>query len=220
MNLPDDVEIIFVDDGSDPPLNYRMGLKNFTIYYTNDKRPWTQGLARNLGASKAIGEYLFFTDIDHILTKEAIEAVRNFEGDKMVFRRMFGILNQHGQIINDVESVLKFGLSQRRFRQRGLNGGFHGNTYAIKKTVFQLLGGYDPKYCESGFHVGKRYMSEERNFNNKYDRRVIRGKLQPPVIGPNIYVFPTSKFRQDGDNNPYGLFHSLSLEQIPQPMKS
>ncbi len=60
MRLPKDVEIILVDDGSNPPLNYETcGLRNLRILYTNDKRPWTQGLARNMGAKVAKGEYLF-----------------------------------------------------------------------------------------------------------------------------------------------------------------
>ena len=55
MDLPDSVEFIFVDDGSEPPLTGEM--RNLTFYYTHDKRPWTQGLARNLGATNAKGEY-------------------------------------------------------------------------------------------------------------------------------------------------------------------
>lgn len=220
MNLPNDVEIIFVDDGSNPPLNYQnCGLRNFYIYFTNDKRAWTQGLARNLGASKAIGEFLFFTDIDHILSKEAIEAVRNFDGDKMVFHRNFGILDRKGNIINDVKSMLAFGLDPIWYRRRGLSGGTHGNTYAIRKTVFDKMGGYDRRYCEDEFHTGGRFMGEERNFNIRWDRLQTKEKVKVQVLGPDIYVYPTSKFRADRNNNPFGLFHRLSLEQIKQPRK-
>src|SRR3990167_5020847 len=77
MNLPDDVEFIFVDDGSDPPLHITdYELKNLRIHHTNDKRPWTQGLARNAGAKLATGKYFLMTDIDHIISREAIEDVR------------------------------------------------------------------------------------------------------------------------------------------------
>lgn len=218
MNLPNDVEFVFVDDGSNPPLKYHNGLRNLTWYYTNDKRPWTQGLARNLGASKAIGEYFLFTDIDHIITREAIEAVRNFDGDKMIFHRYFAIFDRYGNIHNDPKTVLDFGLDRQRYRKRGLSGGVHGNTYAIRREIFFMLNGYDRKYCENGFHVGGKYMSEERDFNRRYERLVIAGKVKQQVNGPKIHVYPTSKFRADRDNNPRGLFHSLSLEQTPQPM--
>src|SRR3990167_857853 len=87
MQLPDDIEFIFVDDGSDPPLNVNdYQLKNLRIIATNDKRNWTQGLARNFGARESFGEYLFMTDIDHIISREAIDAAYNFTGEKMVFR--------------------------------------------------------------------------------------------------------------------------------------
>ncbi len=213
MRLPRDVEIIFVDDGSNPPLDYRTcGLRNFYIYFTNDKRPWTQGLARNLGAAQSKGEFLLFTDIDHILTKEAIEAVRNFNGDKMSFPRHFGILDLRGNIVCDKKSMLEFGLNPVRWH-RGGAAGFHGNTYAIRKTIFDAIGGYDKRFCQSMFHVGGKWMSEERKFNIKWQNycRRVPGLLE--VIGPKVYHYPTSKFRTDGDNNPFGLFHSLSLEQ-------
>ena len=219
MRLPNNVEIIFVDDGSNPPLSYEnCGLRNFRILYTNDKRPWTQGLARNMGAKAATGEYLFFTDIDHIISKEAIDAVLVFDKDRMVFPRNFGILSRNGDIISDMKSMLDFGLNPARVRgNRGFSGGFHGNTYAVKKTVFDVIGGYEPSLCTQGYHMGGRGWSEESYFNARF-RRLQRRGLVTEVIGPPIYHYPVSKFRADGDNNPFGLFHKLSLKQVPQPM--
>lgn len=218
MNLSDEVEFIFVDDGSERSLSGEM--KNLTFYYTYDKRPWTQGLARNLGASKAKGEYLFFTDIDHIITMEAIDAALKFTGDRMVFPRYYGILDEDGNIISDVDSMLKFGLSPYRVKTRRgyLCAGIHGNTYSVRKEVFDKIGGYYKRYCETMFHRGGKHQSEESKFNSIYRNMVYRGEVEADVIGPRIYHFPISKFRADGDNNPFGLFHSLSLEQIPQPM--
>lgn len=219
MPLPEDVELVLVDDGSNPPLSPIPGALNLTLLHTYDKRPWTQGLARNMGAAAARGQYLLFTDIDHILTRDAIDAARTFTGDKMSFRRYFGILDRNGSIICDPESMLAFGLSPRHYRRRGLSGGVHGNTYAIRASIFRFLGGYDRRHCEQGFHVGGKYMSEERDFNRRYDRLCLKGEAQWQVLGPNIYHYPTSKFHKDGNNNPHGLFHGLSLEQTPQPCK-
>jgi len=223
MNLSDEVEFIFVDDGSEPPLNNGMvkaEIKNLSFYFTNDKRPWTQGLARNMGASKATGEYLFFTDIDHVITKEVIDDVLRFDGDKMIFPRYFGILDEKGNIISDKKSMLDFGLNPARVKtHRGIMcAGFHGNTYAIKKSIFEMMGGYDPHYCQSMFHVGGRFQSEESKFNSRYRNLIVSGEVKDQVIGSRIYCYPVSKFRTDRNNNPFGLFHSLSLEQVPQPM--
>ena len=221
MRLPRDVEIIFVDDGSNPPLSYETcGLRNFRILYTNDKRPWTQGLARNMGAKAATGDYLFFTDIDHMITREAIEEVLKFSGDRMVFPRHFGILSRNGDLIIDRKSLIDFGLNPVRLRgRRGFSGGFHMNTYAVKKIIFDLIGGYEPSLCTQGYHMGGKGWSEESYFNARFKRMERKG-LVNEVIGPIIYHYPVSKFRTDGDNNPFGLFHGLSLKQVPQPMKT
>jgi len=218
MNLSDEVEFIFVDDGSNPPLKGEM--KNLKFLYTNDKRPWTQGLARNMGAKEAKGTLLFLTDIDHIITKEAIESVLEFDGDKMVFPRHYGILDEHGVLVNDEGSMVKFGLHPARVRTRRghLCAGIHGNTYAIRKKIFDWIKGYDSRFCQSKFHVGGRFMSEERKFNNKYDSLIARELVKDSVVGPKIYFFPVGRYRVDNENNPFGLFHKLSLEQVPQPM--
>lgn len=220
MNLPNDVEFIIVDDGSDPPLNYEnCGLRNLRIIYTNDKRPWTQGIARNIGAKEAKGEYLLMTDIDHIITKEAIEAVRNFDGDKMTFFRYFGIFDRRGNLITDADTLLQFGMHPRYIRRK-LCGGMHTNTFAIKKSVFEMMKGYNKNFCEFRFHAGgKVCMSEDRDFALRWGRLDKRKKVKPDVLGPNIYFYPTGRFHVTGDNNPGGLFHSLSLEQVPQPDK-
>lgn len=219
MNLSDEVEIIFVDDGSNPPLSFpELAFKNLAIYYTNDKRPWTQGLARNLGAEKATGEYIMFTDIDHFYTYECIQQVTKFTGDRMVFPRYYGILDEEGNIVDNIPRLIEFGLDPNRLRgRRGICGGFHGNSFAIKRSVFFELGCYKERWCNGMMHQGKR-KGEDSYFNGTYTKAVNAGKVKESVTGPKMYVFPTGKFRSDGDNNPFGLFHALSHEPTPQPM--
>lgn len=218
MNLPDEVEIIFVDDGSNPPLLSEEKLKNFTILYTNDKRPWTQGLARNMGAKFATGEYLMFTDVDHFYSKECIEAVLSFTGDKMVFPRYYAYLDEDGNTIDDINKVLDFGLHPGRLTgRRGNSGGFHSNSFAMKREIFFRLGGYRESWCTGMMHQGKR-KGEDSYFTWRYTKAAMSGVYTHQVTGPKMYVFPIGKFHKDGDLNPYGLFHGLSHEPVPQPM--
>lgn len=199
MNFSDDVEFIFVDDGSDPPITGEM--KNLTIYQTGNKLAWTQGLGRNLGASKAKGEYLFMTDIDHVISKEAIEDALKFEGNRMMFRRQIGVLDENGDLKQDKETLLDWGYESDR-----LSASVHGNTFVIKKSIFEELGGYDEKACTWGYHPASR-RGDDCFFNSKWNRKY-RGYVCP--YGRDIYHFPVGRYNKSGDLNPKNMFHDLS----------
>jgi len=213
MKLPDDIEFVFVDDGSNPPLDAKdYQLKNLRIMMTNDKRNWTQGLARNLGAREAIGEYLFMTDIDHILSKEALLAAHDFIGDKMVFPRYIAVLTIGGRIRQDSAILQAYGFDMNRY-QRGrkrLYASFHGNTFVMKKETFWKLGGYKSKHCLYGYHAPVK-KGEDCYFNTQWKHYAAEQGLKIE-IGPKIFLFPVGRFNKAGDNNPRGLFHGLSYE--------
>ena len=141
MDLPDDIEIIFVDDGSEPPLHDDVGLPNFTMLYTNDKRPWTQPIARNKGVRHAKGEYVICTDIDHIITRDLITAVEEISTDVLRFKREFGVLDSEGNFTQDPAVLLHYGLPKHRVRKRGFRIRPHSNSYAICRELFLELGG-------------------------------------------------------------------------------
>lgn len=215
MNLPDDIEFIIVDDGSNPPLNCKEYiLRNLTILKTNDKRPWTQGLARNMGAKHAKGEYLLMTDIDHILPRPVIDAAYNFTGDKMVFHRSIAVLDEDGNLTQDIEVLKQYGYDPNRSRK--LSAGSHGNTFAIRKALFHELGGYNPRRCYYGYHAPVR-MGEDCYFNSAW-KIYSRANGLRNTTGPEIYIFPVGRFNISGDSNPMGLFHQLSYDPVQQPM--
>ncbi len=200
LELPDSIEIIFIDDGSDPPLHFPgHGLRNFEIYPSGDKRPWSQACARNRGAKIAEGEYLLMTDIDHILTREAIAAVHCFGGDKMRFGREYGVLSHSGRIDRRPETLFRYGLDRKQYARRGLKRVGHTNSFAIRSDVYQALGGYDPRYCNRPTTGNKG----DRYFHNLYQRLAQAGALQPTVMGPVIYTYPGLP------EDPLELFHQL-----------
>ncbi|MCK4686637.1 MAG: glycosyltransferase [Candidatus Lokiarchaeota archaeon] len=209
MNLSDDIEFIFIDDGSNPPL--KCNLKNSRIYTTNNKLAWTQGLGRNLGAEKANGKYLLMTDIDHIISKEAINDVYNFTGDKMIFKRFFAILTKEGELKQDLEILKKYGFDESRIEKRGLYASVHGNTFAIKKTTFDLLGGYSQESCTRGYHPAHR-RGDDCKFNVKWNEYARKNNIQP-VVGSDMYIFPIGRYHINNEQNPKGLFHNLSYKQ-------
>lgn len=200
INLP--IEVIIVDDGSTPPIPS-------ANYFTNNKLAWTQGLGRNLGASHAQGEYLLMTDIDHIISKEALMDALDFNGAFMRFPRYFGILDENGNLKTDIKSLLEYGMHPRYSKCPRTTS--HKNTFLIKKSIFDLIGGYQDRWCNYGFHPLTRkgddcyFDSAWKKFSKK------NGLIQE--FGSPIYTFPNGRFHRHGDLNPHGLFHDLSHKQ-------
>ena len=199
MNLPDDIEIIIIDDGSEPALEGN--IKNLTMFATNDKRPWTQPVARNIGAKMAKGEYLICTDIDHILSRKLIDLVYTTDYDVVRFRREPGVLDENGNFTQDMDVLHAYGYEERR----GLHMSAHGNSYAIKRDLFLQLGGSQqresyPNRDELSIKRGLRKMGDSVRMLNKEGR-------------PTIYMIPNGRYCGSKDYNPFGLFHGLSRER-------
>lgn len=210
LNLPDNIEIIFIDDGSDPPISFpNHRLKNFNIYPTGDKRPWSQACARNLGAKIAEGEFLLMTDIDHILTREAIATVENFTGDKMRFSRAYAVLDKHGKINQKPKTLFKYGLSRQHYKRRGLSAIRHTNTFAIRRSIYFEIGGYPERFCNrpKGGNKG------DRTFYNQYKKHFLDGKCEPEVVGPQILTYPGLPL------DPLGVFHKLKRYPKGTPLR-
>ena len=198
MYLPWDVELIIVDDGSEPPLkDYCKNIYEETKFIeTNDKRDWSQPCARNTGAEVARGKYLLFTDIDHILTLEAINAVRAFDGDKIMFPRQWMVLTEDGQTTQELQILMDYGLAEPLIEHRYLEAGMHANTFGIKKSIFEIMDGYDESFC------GK-YGGDDTNFAERYRQLHLEGIVKRHVMGPPIGVYPDP--RKDVKN----IFHNL-----------
>lgn len=196
MPLPEEVELILVDDGSEVPIQGEM--KGLKIIQTNDKRPWTQPLARNLGAKYAQGEYLICTDIDHIISKELINRVLVGDYDVYHFKRQAGVLNEDGSFTQDMNVLKQYGLPERPLRLPA-----HGNSYAIKRWVFLALGGSQQKEVYPN--------RDEIPIKRGVKRMVEKGEITliPDDDRPTIYMFPNGRFCGDRDYNPFGLFHNL-----------
>jgi hypothetical protein len=174
-----DCELIFADDGSDPPLrpiieqdfghsvkedpenvfHYDLGFA-FRLFVTNDFRPWTQPLARNNMAKFAEGQKLLMTDIDHIITEDAIRFALIYPGARAYFQERIGYLDSSNCVIES-EKLL---------------GVFHPNTFVMSKTVFlDDLKGYGEKtFCVYGTDTG--------DLLDRYGNLILQKKVFPPVI--------------------------------------
>ncbi len=207
LNLPDEVEVVIVDDGSDVPIKFVTDSvkPNFklSIYETNDKRPWTQPAARNLGAKMARGNYCVFTDIDHIITNKVVEEAMNPRADVIRFKREVAILDGEGRFVQDIAVLKEWG-----FDRDGFKIAPHGNSYIFRRQLFFDLGGVDTTYVGTGKYPNR----EEVPLKKKLKALVERGEatLIDDDTRPTIYMMPNGHYCGNKDYNPFGLFHKLT----------
>src|SRR5262245_43804341 len=178
--LPDDWEFILLD-GSQPALPMPGDRpRNFTLIYTGNMAPWTQSVARNLGARLARGHYLFFTDIDHIVTREAVEAVGRFTGSRMLFHRSFAVL-EAGCVCRDRAVLQEYGWNEQEETRLAAGGNMHQNTFAIRRELFLdgMQGGYDESLCAGG-----KYGGDDVEFNERYAKLIALGQAESDILGP------------------------------------
>jgi glycosyltransferase involved in cell wall biosynthesis len=210
IGIPDDTELIIVDDGSDPALEIETTIP-LTVLKTNDFRPWTWPVARNAGARMARGEYFLMTDLDHIISRELIDTVRSFTGDHMRFHREFAVLDENGDFTQDPDVLETYGWPRDRMETRGFRFTPHRNQFAIHKDLYWKIGGFRED------RIGMPYpQREDGDFAKKWRLIHEAGGMKDfdEVVGyehrPILYMFPNGKYCGDVDHNPFNLFHTLT----------
>jgi hypothetical protein len=205
IGIPDDTEILIVDDDSDPPLEYH-GPLPLRIIQTHDPRPWAWAPARNMGARAARGEYLLMYDLDHFCNRDLIDFIRGFNGDKVQFLRQFAVLREDGTFAQDVPTLVDYGWPASRLERKGFSIPPHPNMFAMKADVFWDLGGYREDW------VGRPYpQGEDSDFKRKWHKARVAGVYDVCEYRPVIYVFPCGKLvGHDVDYDKKGLFHKLT----------
>jgi hypothetical protein len=216
LNDLDDVEIIFVDDGSDPPIQVpECRLHRFTLLATHDTHPWTWAIARNVGAKAAVGEHLIMVDLDHILSRALIDRCRALTEDRVGFLREFGVLDEHGVFTQDPATLVAYGLPEERSSGRGLHVGYHRNMYCMRRSLYWDLGGYR----EDMVYILSYPQPVEQLFHKAFDARMAAGGITQSLQRPMIYLFPNGQHCKGGDvdTNPFGLFHTLTRKTARNP---
>jgi predicted glycosyltransferase involved in capsule biosynthesis len=190
--LTPECELILVDDGSTPSLRQTCDSVPkdyaFILHCTNDRRPWTQPRARNIGATLAETPKLLFFDIDHILTEEVIALCLAYTGDKLHWVRHPGVLDEAGNILTDRATLLAHGMTDQ-------TSGVHANSFLIRRELFERLGGYHERFCG-------RYGGDDIDFNERYERLCRAGLARPAEVQGSGYYYPDPAFDR-------ALFHKL-----------
>lgn len=127
-------EVILVDDGSpnSPAIDVTRpeGLPRLRIYRVKMDTPWHQHGARNLGAKEADGQWLFMSDMDHVLPPSSL-------------RKLFECVN--GGKIYTFARLDSWTMQPTLREGGGLR--LHPNTFAMTRELYWQIGGYDEDYC-------------------------------------------------------------------------
>ena len=142
-------EVILVDDASQKfpakPIVAEYPRDNIILYRIHKDYGFNAHGARNLGASVATGDWVFFIDMDQVLTPEfcesLIEQVSRTPKDHFVW-----VCESHNTHV------------------RGVNP----NTFCARITDFEKTGGYDEEI--KGWHMGDRLFRERLDYFCKPDR--------------------------------------------------
>lgn len=193
--------LVIVDDGSkpaisiDPPTNFIAAIIHIPPHQTK----WTQTRARNTGARSCPGsEFIFFADVDHIITPEALAIADSFTGDMLRFPRKTGALDENGKLLTNEEDLLQFGAAPSELGPPHKDGRPNATVCLVRRTIQKAIGGFNETFCG-------QYGIEGTEYKKRYERNALDGKCKPPELSPvGIYVFPNPKA------NHQDLFHSLS----------
>jgi len=124
IELMKKLHFVLVDDCSkskaDLAINFPI---NLALLRVTDNIPWNQPGAKNLGFKFAKTDWVFTSDIDHVLQPEMCKKLIELKKDK--------------------KTVYYFS----RLTDKGESRGSHPNSFLIHKDVFWELGGYDEDFC-------------------------------------------------------------------------
>ena len=125
------VRFLIIDDGSpNRPLKKRDVPKDWTLYQITEDVGWNNEGAKNLAMKVAETEWVVLLDIDHILFPDSFRNLHKITGlnynQAPFFRRPIRV-REDGAIVPNEDPIRQFS----------------ANSYAITRTYFWELGGYD-----------------------------------------------------------------------------
>lgn len=129
------LHVVIVDDGSPrmPALTHvaqpieNLGLASFRLYRTSVDVRWNWLFCRNLGASVATTDWIFMTDIDHVMPAKTLARILEAPLDAHKAYRMSRV---------DAPEHTPYKP--------------HPNTWLMTRAMFDKVGGYDERF--SGFY--------------------------------------------------------------------
>ena len=146
----DSLEVIVVDDASAVGVDGVLDLHR--VRYIRVDKNSGPGVARNQGAAAATGEILAFTDSDCIVLEDWFVKIRSAMEDPAVVAVAGGYSDAYAK---SLVSWARF-LEARHYHQkeRGLVNSFVAANFAVRKEVFEEVGGFPPERLSEDLLLG------------------------------------------------------------------
>ncbi|MBI2915726.1 MAG: glycosyltransferase [Elusimicrobia bacterium] len=131
-------EILVVDSSPNPP---SLNGETATLIHTHPRL--NPGAARNLGARKASGEWLFFLDSDVALNPESEGAIKMILKDPSA--QMCSGIYDHQQSQDNFFSQIQDRILLYRIQNKAPDGShlFSSSHFLIRKSIFDQIGGFN-----------------------------------------------------------------------------
>jgi hypothetical protein len=114
--------------GEERPAAVDLGLASFRLYRTLVDVRWNWLFCRNLGASEAATDWIFMTDIDHVMPKKTL--ARLLDVEKLDPKKAYRMSRVDAPAMTPYKP--------------------HPNTWLMTRDLFDKIGGYDERF--SGFY--------------------------------------------------------------------
>lgn len=154
------IEVVIVDDCSPQPavdVDRPEGLPVLRIFRVAEDRPWWQHGARNVGAHEAEGPWLLLTDMDHVLTADAADAL---------LKRIGQLDASTAYFLHRIEADTGLPTVNEAGQHKP-----HPNSFVMTRDLYWRVGGYDEDYCgvygTDGLFKTRLFAMAERGFLKK-----------------------------------------------------
>ena len=132
--------------------------------------------ARNLGASAASGEILFFVDADVVVAPDAVRRVVGFLEDAPAYAAVFGCYDDAPEAPGRVSRIRNLLHRHVHIQHAGDASTFWTGCGAVRRAAFDAVGGFDP--CQK--------MMEDIKFGMDLRRHGYRIRLLPELQGRHL----------------------------------
>lgn len=145
----DNTEVVIIDDCSDSLIDKSdFDVKNIQVHIVRNDKPLGGAISRNIGLSKASGDYICFLDDDDIYYEEKIAVLAEYLELNSSVDGVFG------QIVRDVP-LKKRSIPEGLIKSLSYIKYLHTNTSLIRKEVFESVIFFEEleKYQDTQFHI-------------------------------------------------------------------